>query len=488
MTQTPATSIPKTTAQHLMSEPGTQKDNTILSDNLLTLQPPHNMDIERALLASLMSIDDSFEKIDNIVKTDDFYGERHRHIFNAINHLSRVNQPYDTLMVHDFLNQQNLLSMAGGEEYLMQINQSPATLFNLIPYAERVREFSVYRQLIKSANTMLNLAYHPKKQTVSEILDVVEADIFRINESYSHGRGKQGVRRVEDILQSVTDQLKEIQQRKGGLIGLRTPFEELNNKTQGLQRGDLIILAARPSMGKTTFAMNLAQEVLVQDLPVIMFSMEMPSESILMRMMSGFSSINQSNLRSAQMSEDEWMRLSQAMTFFQNTHLYIDDRTNLPPSEVRSTCRRIAKNHPEGLGMIVVDYLQLMKVPGMEGNRVQEIGEISRSLKALAREMNCPVVALSQLNRGLEQRTDKRPMMADLRESGAIEQDADLIMFIYRDEVYYKDKADNKGFAEIIIGKQRNGPIGKLPLRFMGEFTRFDNLIANDRPEDYEEE
>ncbi|MBE9577800.1 MULTISPECIES: replicative DNA helicase [Moraxella] len=471
-----------------MTEVSTPKDTKTTNDDLLTLQPPHNMDIERALLASLMSIDDSFEKIDGIVKAEDFYGERHRQIFNAINHLSRVNQPYDTLMVHDFLSQQNLLAMAGGEEYLMQINQSPATLFNLIPYAERVREFSVYRQLIKSANTMLNLAYHPKKQTVSEILDVVEADIFRINEDYSRGTGKQGVRRVEDILQSVTDQLVEIKSRQGGLIGLRTPFEELNNKTQGLQRGDLIILAARPSMGKTTFAMNLAQEVLVQELPVVMFSMEMPAESILMRMMSGFSSINQSNLRSAQMSEDEWVRLSQAMTFFQNTHLYIDDRNNLPPSEVRSTCRRIAKNHPEGLGMIVVDYLQLMKVPGMENNRVQEIGEISRSLKALAREMNCPVIALSQLNRSLEQRTDKRPMMADLRESGAIEQDADLIMFIYRDEVYYKDKADNKGFAEIIIGKQRNGPIGKLPLRFVGEYTRFDNLIVGDRPDDYEEE
>lgn len=220
-----------------MTEASTLKDANTTNDDLLTLQPPHNMDIERALLASLMSIDDSFEKIDGIVKAEDFYGERHRQIFNAINHLSRVNQPYDTLMVHDFLSQQNLLAMAGGEEYLMQINQSPATLFNLIPYAERVREFSVYRQLIKSANTMLNLAYHPKKQTVSEILDVVEADIFRINEDYSRGTGKQGVRRVEDILQSVTDQLVEIKSRQGGLIGLRTPFEELNNKNPRLTAG-----------------------------------------------------------------------------------------------------------------------------------------------------------------------------------------------------------------------------------------------------------
>lgn len=460
-----------------MSDTPQSAPNTT-KDDLLNLQPPHNMDIERALLASLMSIDESFDKIDGIVTADDFYGDRHKKIFEAISHLCRVEQPYDTLMVFDYLAQQNLLEQAGGEAYLMQINQSPATLFNLVPYAEKVKEFSIYRKLIKSANNMLSLAYQPKKQSVNEILDLVEADIFKIGESYGNNTSKQGVRKSDEILVDVVDRLQQLKNQGSMMLGLETPFLELNNKTQGLQNGDLIIVAARPSMGKTTFAMNLAETVLGLGKVVVMFSMEMPSEAILMRMISSLQQINQTNLRSANMSEDEWIRFASGVSFFQGFHLYIDDRNNLSPSEMRATCRRIAKNHADGIGMIVVDYLQLMKVPGMENNRVLEIGEISRSLKALAREMNCPVIALSQLNRGLEARTDKRPVMADLRESGAIEQDADLILFIYREEVYRKDEKSKRevaGQAELIIGKQRNGPIGKIPLQFIGQFTKFDN-------------
>lgn len=460
-----------------MSDTPSHSPNTA-KDDLLNLQPPHNMDIERALLASLMSIDESFDKIDGIITADDFYGDRHKKIFEAISHLCRVEQPYDTLMVFDYLAQQNLLEQAGGEAYLMQINQSPATLFNLVPYAEKVKEFSIYRKLIKSANNMLTLAYQPKKQSVNDILDLVEADIFKIGESYGNNTSKQGVRKSDEILVDVVERLQQLKNQGSMMLGLETPFIELNNKTQGLQNGDLIIVAARPSMGKTTFAMNLAETVLGLGKVVVMFSMEMPSESILMRMISSLQQINQTNLRSANMSEDEWIRFASGVSFFQGFHLYIDDRNNLSPSEMRATCRRIAKNHADGIGMIVVDYLQLMKVPGMENNRVLEIGEISRSLKALAREMNCPVIALSQLNRGLEARTDKRPVMADLRESGAIEQDADLILFIYREEVYRKDEKSKRevaGQAELIIGKQRNGPIGKIPLQFIGQFTKFDN-------------
>lgn len=459
------------------------------TEELLKTQPPHSMDIEKALLMSLMSSDGSFDAIDTIITADDFYGERHGVIFDAISHLSRIHQPYDTIMVYDYLAAQNLLEKAGGEQYLMQINSSPAAMFNLVAYAERVKELSVYRQLIKAANRMLMLAHHPKKQSVSEILDTVEADIFRINESYAKKAGKQGVMKADDILTNVVTQLQEIRARGEGLIGLSTPFIELNNKTQGLQKGDLIIVAARPSMGKTTFAMNIAETVLAQGLPVVMFSMEMPAESIMMRMVSAFAQINQTNLRSANMSEEEWGNFMNAVGFFQNMPLYIDARNNLPPSEVRSACRRIANNHDTGIGLIVVDYLQLMKVPGMEGNRVLEISEVSRSLKALAREMNCPVIALSQLNRGLEQRTDKRPLMSDLRESGAIEQDADVILFIYREEVYAKDEATKQkvhGQAELIIGKQRNGPIGKIPLQFIGEYTKFDNPTHT--PPDFQEE
>ncbi|OOR92115.1 replicative DNA helicase [Moraxella caviae] len=458
-------------------------------DSLMNLAPPHNIDIERALLASLMGIDESYEKVDGVVKEEDFYGERHKLIFRAITQLARVNDKHDALMVSELLTRQNLLEKAGGEEYLITINQSPATFFNIVSYAERVRELSVYRQLIKAANNMLNLAYHPKEQSVSDILDTVEADIFRINENYTSGVGKQGAQYIPDILQNVVERLQELKAHDGMMIGLETPFDELNNKTQGLQKGDMVVVAARPSMGKTTFAMNLAESALLKGLPVVVFSMEMPAESIVQRLISSFGAINQTNLRSGNMDENEWARFSTAMTTLQNTHLYVDARNNLPPSEVRSTCRRLAKNHEGGLGMIIIDYLQLMKVPGMENNRVGEIGEISRSLKALAREMDCPVIALSQLNRSLENRPNKRPVMSDLRESGAIEQDADLIMFIYRDEVYNKDKADNKGFAEIIIGKQRNGPIGTVPLSFQGEYTRFVNLIqSSGMPDDYEPE
>ena len=275
---------------------------------------------------------------------------------------------------------------------------------------------------------------------------------------------------------NVIDKIQELKSNPDGMIGLQTPFVELNNKTQGLQAGDLVIVAARPSMGKTTFAMNLAEGILFnEDLPVVVFSMEMPAESIVMRLLSSWGAINQTHLRSGQMNEDEWAKMMNAIQHLQSKHLYIDDSTALPPSELRSRCRRIAKNHDGKLGAIIVDYLQLMKVPGLDGNRVGEISEISRSLKALARELECPVIALSQLNRSLENRPNKRPIMSDLRESGAIEQDADLIMFIYRDEVY-NENSDHKGVAEIIIGKQRNGPIGTIRLGFEGQFTRFINL------------
>lgn len=444
----------------------------------LSLTPPHNLGIEQALLASLMNIEEAYEKVAGIVDANDFYDERHRHIFSCIAHLASVNEPYDVLTVHDALAKQDLIKAVGGEAYLLEIEKSPATLFNLGFYAEKVKEFAVYRRLIAAANNILDMAYHPKKQTVGEILDKAEADIFAIGTSLSNRQGSQGLKDSKTIVQNVVDFLDDMKSRpEGSLLGLDTSFEELNNKTQGFQKGDLIILAARPSMGKTTLAINFVQSVLLQNLPVVMFSMEMSAESIVMRLLSAWSSINQSNLRSANMNDDEWHRLSNGITQLIHSKFYVDDRNNLPPSEVRSVCRKIAKNYDTGLGLIVVDYLQLMKVAGMEGNRVGEIGEISRSLKALAREMNCPVIALSQLSRNLESRPNKRPVMSDLRESGAIEQDADLIIFIYRDEVYNKDRADNKGIAEIIIGKNRNGPIGSAMLSFEGHFTRFGNLM-----------
>lgn len=446
-------------------------------ESLLNQLPPHNIEIEKALLASLMSVSESYERIADIVRRSDFYAARHQQIFDAISALANANEPYDSVMVFEWLERQKKLDMMGGEQYLGEIlSQSPASLFNLTAYAERVKELSTLRKLIDASNEILNLAYNPKEHGVSDILDKAESAIFAINEQYSKRVGQNGPTLVGEIMPKVVRQIDELRNTPGGMIGLETTFTELNNKTQGLQDGDLVIVAARPSMGKTTFAMNLVESVLFKhDLPVVVFSMEMPSESIVMRMISSWGMVNQANLRSGAMKEEEWARMLNAVEHIQNTKLYIDDSQALPPSEVRTRCRRIAKSYDGKLGLVVVDYLQLMKVPSMEGNRVGEISEISRSLKALAREMNCPVVALSQLNRSLESRPNKRPIMSDLRDSGAIEQDADLMMFIYREEVY-NDKTDAKGVAEIIIGKQRNGPTGTIRLEFQGQFTRFTNL------------
>lgn len=463
------------------TQPATTKadnQNNTQKDSQLTQHQPHSIDLEKSVLASLMTLEESFERISDIITEHDFYAKRHQFIFNAISHLANVGEPYDVVMVKDWLESQKMLDIAGGTQYLGDIlSQSPATLFNLVAYAQRVRELSTLRQIIKTGNHMLELAYDSKDKSVSDILDMVESEIFSINETHSRQSSQKGPTRVNSVLTNVLDTLQALKDRPDGLIGLQTPFTELNNKTQGLQGGDLVIVAARPSMGKTTFAMNLAESILnhYDDLPVVVFSMEMPAESIVMRMLSSWGAIHQGHLRSGQMTETEWGMLLNGITHLHSKKLYIDDSTALPPSEVRSRCRRIAKDNGGRLGMVLVDYLQLMKVPGMGDNRVGEISEISRSLKALAREMNCPVIALSQLNRSLENRPNKRPIMSDLRESGAIEQDADLIMFIYRDEVY-NENSDAKGIAEIIIGKQRNGPIGTVRLAFEGQFTRFTNL------------
>ena len=461
-------------------------NHTEKPDSLLTLQPPHNIEMERSLLASLMSINDSFANIEHLISAEDFYGERHKRIFEAISHLARVNEPYDSIMVHDYLSRVGQLTAAGGEEYLITINQSTANFFNLINYAEKVREMSIYRQLISSANHMLNLAYHPKKQSVTEILDTIESDIFRIGESFARGTSKTGPQRIDDVLANVVTQLDEIRLRPQGLIGLDTGFIGLNNKTLGFQNGNLIILAARPAMGKTALALNFAQSALMSNKSVVIFSMEMPAESIAMRMLAAWGSIDMRRIMSADMNEDEWGRFMNGVTLLQDKHLYIDDRSDLSPSEVRATCRRIAKNHPDGLGFVLIDYMQLMRVPGMGENKVNEMSEISRSLKALARELNCPVVALSQLNRKVEERPNKRPLISDIRESGQIEQDADLILFVYRHHYYYPDKDDIKHLAELIIGKNRQGERGKVPLKFLGEYARFEDLVPGDVPEDYD--
>lgn len=438
--------------------------------------PPHNLSMEQAVLAALMTISESWDNISELLHENDFYAVRHRLIYRAISHLASTNMPYDAVLVNDWLSKNHQLNESGGEAYLMQLlAESPASLYNLNAYAEKVKELSALRELIKAGNDLLHTAYDAKGKSVTDILDQTESRIFSISEQHNNRNKETGPQPLVGVLKTVLHKVEELQKNDSNITGLSTGFIELDNKTFGMQAGDLIIVAARPSMGKTTFAMNLVESVLFNaDLPALVFSMEMPADSIATRLISSFGRIHQGRLRSGRLEEGDWVKFSSTLMQLQTKYLYIDDSSALPPNELRSRARRVAKNHGGKLGVIMVDYLQLMKVPGMD-NRVGEISEISRSLKALAKEMNCPVIALSQLNRSLENRPNKRPIMSDLRESGAIEQDADLIMFIYRDEVYNKESKE-AGTAEIIIGKQRNGPIGTIRLAFEGQFTRFNNL------------
>ncbi|MFU8926730.1 replicative DNA helicase [Acinetobacter puyangensis] len=455
----------------------TNSDNAVNDQQKNFRTPPHNLTMEQAVLAALMTVAESWESIADILTEHDFYAARHRYIFQAIAKLANSNQPYDAVLVNDWLANQHLLEAAGGEAYLMQLmSESPTSLFNLPSYAEKVKEQSTLRNMIGVGNEILQTAYDPKGQTVSDLLDLAETNIFSLAEQHNNRQSKTGPQSISDVVTSVVSKLDELSKLDSNITGLSTGFVELDNKTYGMQSGDLIIVAARPSMGKTTFAMNLVESVLFNcDLPALVFSMEMPADSIAMRMISSFGRVHQGHLRSGKLDGDEWSKVTSTIVHLESKHLYIDDSSALPPTELRSRARRIAKQHNGKIGCIMVDYLQLMKVPGMGDNRVGEISEISRSLKALAKEMNCPVIALSQLNRSLENRPNKRPVMSDLRESGAIEQDADLIMFIYRDEVYNKESKE-AGTAEIIIGKQRNGPIGTVRLAFEGQYTRFSNL------------
>ncbi|MDO4223843.1 MAG: replicative DNA helicase [Acinetobacter sp.] len=449
------------------------KESSILKDLPI---PPHNLNFEQSLLVALMSLPQSFEQVDSTLNKEDFYAVRHQHIFDAIHSLARQDLSYDVIMVSDRLSNLGLLDAAGGDDYLHELMTNTAShFFKLEDYAQKIKDFATLRQLIQAGNEINNSAYHPKNRSVDDILDVAESRIFAIAEQ-RHASQKSGPQKINDINAGLVAKLTELSQADGDYTGLNTGFLELNNKTSGLQPGDLVIVAARPSMGKTTFAMNMVEGVLFgHDLPVLVFSMEMPSDSIAMRMMSSIGKIEQTSVRSGKLKSHEWESLSTAMAQLADRPLYIDDTPALSPSEVRSRARRVAAENGNKMGLIMVDYLQLMRVPGMGDNRVNEVAEISRSLKALAKELKCPVVALSQLSRNLENRPNKRPVMSDLRESGAIEQDADVIMFIYRDEVYNKESKD-VGTAEIIIGKQRNGPIGTVRLAFEGHFTRFRDL------------
>lgn len=442
--------------------------------------PPHSLEAEQSVLGGLMLEETAWDRAAEIVTEHDFYRRDHRLIFRAIADLANESKPRDALTVAETLNRMGELEEAGGMAYLGEIVKNTASAANIAAYAEIVRERSILRQLIRVSYEISDAAYQPQGATSTEILDDAERKIFAIAEQQTKGEGPQA---IKPLLAKAVNRIEQLFSSNDPLTGLSTGFTDLDGKTSGLQKGDLVIVAARPSMGKTTFAMNLVENVLLGGAPVLVYSMEMPADSIVMRMLSSLGRIDQTRVRSGKLEEEDWPRLTSTMAMLSEQKLFIDDTPALSPTEVRARARRVARENGGALGLIMVDYLQLMRVPGMETNRVNEISEISRSLKALAKEMECPVIALSQLNRSLEQRPNKRPVMSDLRESGAIEQDADVIMFIYRDEVYNPESQD-KGTAEIIIGKQRNGPIGSIRLAFLGKYTRFEDLA----PEYYRDE
>lgn len=439
-------------------------------------RPPHSVEAEQSILGGLMLDNQVWDKISTKLCETDFYRTEHRILFRAIVDLSRKEQPFDVVTLLDALKSHNALDDAGGEAYLFELANNTPSVANVTAYADIVREKSVQRQLITVANEIADSAYNPQGREVSELLDHAETRVFAVGEQTG---GDGGPENIKSILVRTVDRIDALYHSGDSLTGLSTGLKDLDEKTAGLQPSDLVIVAGRPSMGKTTLVMNMAEHAAIQsNKPVLVFSMEMPSDSLAMRMMSSLGRIDQQRLRTGKLEEDDWPRVTSAVHMLSEAPLYVDDTPGLSPAEMRARARRLAREQG-ALGLIVVDYLQLMKVPGFKAdNRTAEISEISRSLKSLAKELKVPVIALSQLNRSLEQRQDKRPVMSDLRESGAIEQDADLICFIYRDEVYNEDSPD-KGTAELIIAKQRNGPIGKVRVAFLGQYTRFEDLAFN---------
>ncbi|MBI5612802.1 MAG: replicative DNA helicase [Gammaproteobacteria bacterium] len=436
--------------------------------------PPQSIEAEYAVLGGLLLDNTRFDQIADKISAADFYRKEHRLIFSAISALCAENNPADVVTVSEWLEKNAELDNVGGLAYLSSLANNTPSAANLPAYANIVHERAILRNLIRVAGDVGNSAYRPEGRSAAEILDQAEKSILDISEEGVRRRG--GFSPIKDLLTRAVDRIDTLFRSDNPITGVPTGFSDLDAMTSGLQPGDLIIVAGRPSMGKTSLAMNMAENAAVgQKLPVAIFSMEMPGEQLAMRMMASLGRINAHKVRTGKLDDDDWPRLTGAIGQLAEAPMFIDDSAGLTPLELRSRARRLKREH--GLGLIIVDYLQLMQSTDVGENRATEISTITRALKSLAKELNVPVVAMSQLNRSLENRPNKRPVMSDLRESGAIEQDADVIFFIYRDEVYNEDSSD-KGVAEIIIGKQRNGPVGTKRLTFLGEYTRFENYIS----------
>ncbi|MEK6161324.1 replicative DNA helicase [Vibrio cholerae] len=462
-----------------MADPRTDNRNRKIPDAQVDAikVPPHSLEAEQSVIGGLLLDNERWDTVSEHVMTQDFYSRPHRLIFDGVKSILEAGKPLDLITLSEYLEQREQLEDVGGFAYLADLAKNTPSAANINAYAEIVAERALVRNLIGVANEIADAGYDPQGRNAEDLLDLAESKVFAIAEARTSEN--EGPKNVDSILERTLERIELLYKTpQDGVTGVNTGFTDLNKKTAGLQGSDLIIVAARPSMGKTTFAMNLCENAAMeQDKPVLIFSLEMPAEQIMMRMLASLSRVDQTKIRTGQLDDEDWARISSTMgILMEKKNMYIDDSSGLTPTEVRSRARRIAREHG-GLSLIMVDYLQLMRVQALTDNRTLEIAEISRSLKALAKELNVPVVALSQLNRSLEQRADKRPVNSDLRESGSIEQDADLIMFIYRDEVYHPD-SPLKGTAEIIIGKQRNGPIGSVRLTFQGHYSRFDNYAG----------
>ena len=434
--------------------------------------PPQSVEAEQAVLGGLMLAPEALDRIGDFISEGDFYRRDHQLIFRAIRELSEKSRPFDAVTLGEWFESNQLADQVGGGSYLVDLASNTPSAANIVAYAEIVREKAVLRTLIEVGTEIVNDGFQPEGRAASEVLASAEQKVFKIAESGS--RGRRDFVALREAMRDAFQILQERSERQASVTGLPTGFNEFDEMTAGLQPSDLIILAARPAMGKTTLALNMAEYAAIKTKKAVaVYSMEMSASQLAFRLISSLGRVSAQRLRTGQLADEDWPRVTSAINMLSSVKIFIDDPPGLSPDVLRSKARRLKREHD--LGLIVVDYLQLMQVPGSSENRTNEISEISRGLKALAKELHVPVIALSQLNRGLESRTDKRPVMSDLRESGAIEQDADIIVFIYRDDYYNKDSPD-QGLAEVIISKHRSGPTGSVKLRFFGELTRFDNL------------
>jgi replicative DNA helicase len=434
--------------------------------------PPHSIEAEQSVLGGLMLDNRVWNDLSDRITAEDFYRTDHQLIFRAVAELCGSHKPCDFITLCEHLRHQNRLEEAGGVSYLGTLANDTPSAANVLAYVEIVRERAVLRTLIAAGSDIAEMGFRPEGRGHSELIDIAEQKVFAIRNKAQHAQGTYST--MPRLMDMVEARIEQMRSNPGGLAGLSTGFTELDKLTTGLHSGDLVILAGRPSMGKTSLALNIAEHAaLYEKKSVALFSMEMPADQLALRVLSSFARIDMQKLREGKLEDRDWDRLVSQGGLVREAPLFIDETGALSPLELRARARRMKQRHD--IQLIIVDYIQLMQVPGSKENRTNEISEISRSLKALAKELAVPVIALSQLNRGVEQRDNKRPRMSDLRESGGIEQDADLVAFIYRDEVYNKESPD-KGIAEIIITKQRNGPLGTVRTAFLGQFTRFENL------------